>query len=169
MFKKYFLFLLLFLAFLSFNSNFSNSNLFYYPTNYLTITSHYGNREIYGVKNFHNGTDFGAPKNSKVYSISSGVVTFVGFLNGYGNSVIIKHNNGITSLYGHLGEEFLVSTGDTVSSHEQIGYVGPKYLSNGILNGFTTGPHLHLTIFNSNNSTINPLSLNFIKYNKENR
>ena len=162
MFKKYLFFLLLFLVFISFNSNFSSSNTFYYPTDYLTITSQYGNREVYGVKNFHNGTDFGAPQGSKVYSISSGLVTFVGFLNGYGNSVIIQHNNGIKSLYSHLSENFIVSVGDNVSSHEFIAYVGPKYLSNGILNGFTTGPHLHLTIFNTDNSTINPLTLNFV-------
>ena len=161
MFKKYFILLLFFLVFLSFNSNFSNSNLFYYPTDYLTITSNYGNREVYGVKNFHNGTDFGAPQNSEVYSISSGVITYAGFLNGYGNTVIIKHNNGITSLYAHLSENFIVSPGDNISSHELIGFVGPKYLSNGILNGFTTGPHLHITIFDKNNYTINPLSLKF--------
>ena len=165
MFKKYFIIILFFLTFLSFNSNFSNSNLYYYPTDHIIITSNYGNREVYGIKNFHNGTDFGAPQNSEVYSISSGVITFAGFLNGYGNTIIIKHNNGITSLYAHLSENFIVTVGDSITSHELIAYVGPKYLSNGILNGFTTGPHLHLTIFNRDNLTINPLSLNLQKKN----
>lgn len=163
MFTKYFVFLFIFLTFISFNSDFSNSNIFYYPTDYLTITSHYGNREIYGVQNFHNGTDFGAPQGSDVYSISSGFVSFAGFLNGYGNTVIIQHNNGIKSLYAHLGEEFIVDTGDNIYSKQKIGTVGPKYLSNGVLNGFTTGPHLHLTIFDSSDSTINPLTLNLQK------
>lgn len=162
MFKKYFIFLFIFLNFFSCIFSYDN-NSYYYPTDYLIVTSHYGYRKLWGSLNFHNGTDFGGPEGSKVYSISSGVVSYVGFYNGYGNTIIISHSNGIKSLYGHLGENFFVSLGDKVTSHQLIGTVGPTILSSGIRNGNTTGPHLHLTIFNSSNSTINPLTLNMKK------
>lgn len=44
---------------------------------------------------------------------------------------------------------------------ENIGYVGPKYLSDGKLNGYTTGPHLHFTIFLQNGKTTNPLEFSY--------
>lgn len=165
MFKKYFIFLFIFLIFFSFIFSYDkfDNNSYYYPTDYLTITSSYGYRTLYDTPNFHNGTDFGSPQGSNVYSISSGVVSYSGFYNGYGNTIIITHSNGIKSLYGHLGEKFLVSLGDKVTSHQLIGTVGPTILSNGIRNGNTTGPHLHLTIFNSSNSTIDPMTLNMKK------
>ena len=165
MFKKYVIFLFIFLLFISFNSNSNlySNNSFYFPTDYLAITSEYGYRELWGKQNFHNGTDFGAPEGSNVYSISSGAVSYIGFYNGYGNTIIITHSNGLKSLYGHLGESFFVTVGDKVSSHQLIATVGPTILSNGIRNGNTTGPHLHLTIFNSSNSTINPMTLDMKK------
>ena len=157
MFKKYFIFLFIFLSFFSCIFSYDN-NLYYYPTDYLIVTSHYGYRELWGNLKFHNGTDFGAPQNSYVYSISSGIVSYIGFYNGYGNTIIITHSNGMKSLYGHLGETFFISLGDKVNSHQLIGTVGPTILSNGIRNGNTSGPHLHLIIFNSSNSTIDPLT-----------
>lgn len=167
MFKKYFIFLFVFLVIFCFNSSDSYyDNSYYFPSDYLYITSYYGYRELYGITNFHDGIDFGAPENSNIYSISSGVVTFAGFLNGYGNTIIILHNDGKKSLYAHLSENFIVRAGNKITSHELIAYVGPKILSNGIPNGFTTGPHLHLTIYNSNNKKINPLEIGLIEYKK---
>lgn len=167
MFKKFSVFFIIFLISISFLStpilSEVNDSSFYFPTNYLYITSEYGYRELWGSQNFHNGTDFGAPQGSNIYAISSGFVSHVGFITGYGNTVIIEHNNGYKSLYAHLDENFLVHVGQKISTSELIAKVGPKYLSNGIQNGYTTGPHLHLTIFDSNNNTINPLSLNFKK------
>lgn len=162
MFNKYIIFLSIFIIFFSCIFSYDN-NSYYFPSDYLTITSNYGYRQLWKNLNFHNGTDFGAPQNTNVYSISSGVVSYVGFYNGYGNTIIITHQNGMKSLYGHLGEKFLVSLGDKVTQHQLIGTVGPTILSNGIRNGNTTGPHLHLTIFNSSNSTIDPLTLNMKK------
>lgn len=164
MLKKYFIFFFIFLFFIVFNfSNLHDTSVFYFPTNYLTITSEYGYRELYGAKNYHNGVDFGAPQGSNIYSISSGVVIYTGFLNGYGNTVIIKHENEIKSLYAHIDENFLVSVGDYICDSQLIAKVGPKYLSNGLQNGNTTGPHLHLTIFNKDNNTIDPMSINFLE------
>jgi murein DD-endopeptidase MepM/ murein hydrolase activator NlpD len=167
MFKKYFNFLFIFICLFCFldSSSTANNSSYYFPTDYLYITSEYGYREIYNQTNFHTGTDFGAPQGSDIYSISSGVITHVGFINGYGNSIIILHSDGLKSLYAHLDENFIVNIGDKVNAHQLIAKVGPKFLSNGIQNGFTTGPHLHLTIYDTNNNTINPLSLNLEKYN----
>lgn len=139
----------------------SKDNEYSLPCDTKTITSEYGYRDLFGNINFHDGIDFGAPKGSNIYAILPGTVIQVGFLNGYGNSVIILHQNGYKSLYGHMDETFNVNIGDYVNSGKIIGYVGPKYLSNGKLNGFTTGPHLHLTIFDKNSKTIDPRTLNF--------
>ncbi|MDD3304483.1 MAG: M23 family metallopeptidase [Clostridia bacterium] len=132
------------------------------PCDTKIITSDFGYRDLLGNNNFHNGLDFGASMGSNVYAISSGTVVHAGFLNGYGISIIILHANGYRSLYGHLDEKQVVSLGDHVMQGDTIAFVGPKYLSNGKLNGFTTGPHLHLTIFDSHFHAINPRELNFM-------
>lgn len=145
----------------SFNSSLSNdsnvSQNFIYPTKYTDISSFYGNRILYGNTNFHNGIDFLAPVGSEIYASCSGYVEYASFLeNGFGNTVILSHDLEIKTLYCHISETFLVKVGDYVSQGDIIGHVGPKYLSNGMLNGNTTGPHLHFTIYN-NETTIDPL------------
>lgn len=136
---------------ISFNSN------FIYPTKYTDISSFYGYRILYGSQNFHNGIDFLAPEGSEIYASESGYIEYASFLeSGYGNTIIICHDSNLKSLYCHVSEKFIVKVGDYVDKGDVIGYVGPKYLSNGMLNGNTTGPHLHFSIF-ENNSTINPL------------
>ena len=128
---------------------------YYYPTEYREVSSPYGYRILYGTNNFHDGIDFLAPQGSEVKSFSSGYVSYCSFMQGYGNTIIITHENGLKSLYGHLSEQFIVHNGQYVNANQIIGYVGPKILSNGISNGNTTGPHLHFTIF-ENDQTINP-------------
>lgn len=151
---------IIFLTFLFLSTNLFSPDItteYIYPTSYISISSYYGNRELYGQANFHTGIDFLAPMNSEVLASTSGYVEFASFSNdGYGNTIIISHDNGIKTLYSHLSENFIVSVGQYVSSGEVIGYVGPKYLSNGILNGNTTGPHLHFSIFIDGN-TVDPL------------
>ena len=110
--------------------------------------------------NFHSGIDFPVPEESPVYSTSNGIVISASFINGYGNSVIIEHFDGSKALYAHLSETYIVKIGQTVSQGEKIAMVGPKYLSNGVLNGLTTGPHLHFTIYDKYGNLIDPLSLN---------
>lgn len=165
MFKKYFIFFFIFISFftvfLSTNNNTTNNlNSYYYPTDYTHITSNFGHRILWGKDNFHTGTDFGAPQGSKIYSIFSGVITHVGFIPGYGNTIIITHENGYKSLYAHVSEYFIVYQGEYVNAHQYIANVGPLILSNGTRNGNTTGPHLHLTIYDNNNKLIDPMSLN---------
>lgn len=134
----------------------TDSLLTSFPTDYTNISSDYGNRYLFDDYFFHNGIDFLAPQNSKVYSFQSGVIQEIGFSNSYGNYIKILHSNHLISLYGHLDEIFFVHAGDYVSNGEYIGNVGPKYLSNGVLNGITTGPHLHFTIFDMQGNTLNP-------------
>lgn len=128
---------------------------FIYPTEYTEISSNFGYRILYGTSNYHDGIDFLAPQGSKVYASNSGYVSYASFLNGYGNTIIISHDNNIQTLYGHLSEEFIVKSGQYVVKGQLIGYVGPKTLSNGISNGNTTGPHLHFTVIQDGNR-INP-------------
>lgn len=125
------------------------------------ITSSYGYREL-GTYHFHSGTDVGVPTGTKLYAMSSGVVEFIGYYSSCGHSIIISYYNGYKSLYGHISPNYLVKVGDKVSNNTVVALVGPKYLENGKLNGFTTGPHLHLTLY-KNNKRIDPLSIDYYK------
>ena len=142
----------------TFMYNVNNSLDFIFPSKTAYITSDYGFRDIFGSVSFHDGTDFGAPFMSEVYAASNGVISFCGFLNGYGNTISITHENGYVSSYSHLASNFKVNIGDHVFKGDIIGYVGPKYLENGVLNGLTTGPHLHFRIF-KDGKTIDPMSI----------
>ena len=160
--KKYILFFILYLFLFSIciNNNISHINDdFIYPTTYTQISSYYGNRILYGNYNFHNGIDFLAPEGSEILATNSGYIEYASFLeNGYGNTIIISHNSNLKSLYCHTSENYIVKVGDFVNKGDIIGFVGPKYLSNGNLNGNTTGPHLHFSIF-KDNTTIDPFSI----------
>lgn len=169
MFKKYFIFLFSFISIFSClfqskdtsNSTFLNDQLDYFkPIHTNLISSTFGWRELHGKANLHDGIDYPAPPQTPIYATKSGIVTNANFLNGYGNTVILLHHDGTKSLYGHLSETFLVFSGQTVVKGQIIGKVGPKYLSDGRLNGFTTGPHLHFTVYNEKGKQIDPLSLN---------
>lgn len=160
--RKYILFFIfyLFLFSICINNNISYiDDNFIYPTTYTQISSYYGNRILYGNYNFHNGIDFLAPEGSEILATNSGYVEYASFLeNGYGNTIIISHNSNLKSLYCHTSENYVVKVGDFVNKGDIIGFVGPKYLSNGNLNGNTTGPHLHFSIF-KDNTTIDPFSI----------
>lgn len=135
------------------------SNKFTWPTpNYFTISSPFGRRNspTQGASSYHKGIDIAANQGSKVLAIDDGVVTFAGWNNSGGYMIIIDHYNYFDSRYCHLGEHLLVRKGQTVYAGQCIATVGPKYVSNGRLNGATTGPHLHLGI-RKNGEYINPL------------
>ena len=155
--------------FLSLNNIKSNSssfsNEFIYPSDTTSISSRFGNRILFGKNNFHTGTDFPVPRGSKVYATANGTVKSCGFVKGYGICITILHPNNYISLYAHLDENVnsFVYVGKNVTQGEIIANVGPKYLSNGILNGNTTGPHLHFTVYNEKKQLIDPLSLNLKK------
>ena len=115
-----------------------------------TITSYFGWRvhPITGTNKYHSGVDIGASYGSSVLAADSGTVILAGWNGGYGNCVVISHGNGITTLYGHMSS-IAVSSGQSVSQGQTIGYVGST--------GNSTGPHLHWEVA-VNGSQVNPLN-----------
>jgi len=82
----------------------------------------------------HLGVDYAAPTGTPVRSIGVGVVESAGNLGGYGKAVVVKHNNGHSTVYAHLSQ-MLVRRGQSVTQGQTIGKVGAT--------GLATGPHLH--------------------------
>ena len=86
---------------------------------------------------FHQGIDLAAPMGAQIHSAHAGTVIFSGFLSGYGNTVILEHENGYRTLYAHAAKN-LVAVGEKVASKQVIGVVGST--------GRSTGPHLHFEL-----------------------
>jgi murein DD-endopeptidase MepM/ murein hydrolase activator NlpD len=107
------------------------------PNNHRQISSHYGMRTIFGRREFHTGVDIRAPYGTNVLAAESGIVIFSAWFSGYGNTVIIDHGGGITTLYAHHSRN-LVSVGQEVYRGQVIARVGRT--------GITTGPHLHFEV-----------------------
>ena len=151
------------LFFSSVKSDKSDNNL-YFPIHKKKyyISSYFEYRTL-GYYHFHNGIDIPQIEGTPIYAVSDGVVSFIGFTSGYGNCLIIKYNNGYKSLFGHISSRFIVKVGDAVKANQIVAYVGPKYLKNGKLNGFTTGQHLHFTMY-YHEKLINPLSIKYSRY-----
>lgn len=104
-----------------------------------TVTSPYGYRihPVYGTRKLHSGLDVGAPRGAPIASTSGGLVIFAGWRGGYGNTVIVDHGGGLTSLYAHMSQ-ISVSEGTTVARGDVVGLVGAT--------GTATGNHLHFEI-----------------------
>jgi len=84
----------------------------------------------------HKGVDYAAPQGTPVRVTAEGVVAFAGWQNGYGNVVIVKHQNNYSTVYGHLSKfADELRAGARVSQGDTIGFVG--------MTGWATGPHLH--------------------------
>ena len=82
----------------------------------------------------HNGIDFAAPSGTAVRAVGDGVVEFAGQQSGYGNIIIVKHRNDLSTVYAHLSR-MDVKVGQSVAQSQFIGAVGST--------GWATGPHLH--------------------------
>jgi murein DD-endopeptidase MepM/ murein hydrolase activator NlpD len=128
----------------------AGKGLMSWPVSNVRITQYFGNTPFaksgaYSGKT-HNGLDFGVPTGSSVFATLSGTVQATGNTDeitgcySYGKWILIKHTNGISSLYAHLSR-VSVSEGQSVSSKEIIGYSGNT--------GYSTGPHLHFTVYAS--------------------
>ena len=96
---------------------------------------------------FHSGQDIEAPWGAPVVAGASGVVSFVGWQNGYGQLVIVDHGGGLTTRYGHLSH-IDVELNQTVSRAQLLGKVGST--------GRSTGPHLHYEV-RINDQAVDPL------------
>jgi murein DD-endopeptidase MepM/ murein hydrolase activator NlpD len=103
------------------------------------IASGFGYRidPIYRTRKFHQGMDFTAPTGTDIYTTGNGVVEFVGWKQGYGNTVILDHGFGYETLYAHLYKS-LVRKGQKVRRSDIIALVGNT--------GKSTGPHLHYEV-----------------------
>ncbi|MDH4262289.1 MAG: M23 family metallopeptidase [Spirochaetia bacterium] len=99
------------------------------------ITSGYGWRN-YPVRAFHKGLDFMA-NYQQVRAAKSGRVTYAGWLGGYGNAIVVMHEDGYKSLYGHLSQIY-VKPGARVMQGSVIAQSGNT--------GYSTGAHLHFEI-----------------------
>jgi murein DD-endopeptidase MepM/ murein hydrolase activator NlpD len=109
------------------------------PLDYYQLESRFGpRRDPFNHRlSFHTGLDFSASYMSPVYATAPGVVTFAGYRGDYGRVVEIDHGNGIATVYGHL-HRYIVSVGQTVAEHAQIGFLGST--------GRSSGPHVHYEI-----------------------
>lgn len=115
------------------------------------VTSSFGHRENpFGGADVevHRGMDISGPMGAPVKSVAKGKVAFTGVKGGFGNCIIINHENGFETLYGHLSK-ILVRRGQQIDIGEQIGNIGST--------GRSTGPHLHYEV-HRNGQKMNPQS-----------
>jgi murein DD-endopeptidase MepM/ murein hydrolase activator NlpD len=103
------------------------------------ISSYFGERmdPFNGEQAMHKGVDFAADAGADVLAVASGIVTWSGPREGYGNLIEINHGNGYTTRYAHNAET-LVAVGDTVQRGQAIAVVGTS--------GRSTGPHVHFEV-----------------------
>ncbi len=120
------------------------------------ITSNFGHRENpFTGENIerHKGLDIKGVQGELVKTTASGIVKFASRKGGYGNVVIVAHDNGFETYYGHLSK-ILVKAGQKINAGDYIGKIGST--------GRSTGPHLHYEV-HKNGKIVNPklyLSLN---------
>ena len=103
------------------------------------ITSPFGWRvhPITGASRFHSGIDIGGDYGDTIHAAGAGIVSYAGWISGYGYAVIIDHGGGISTLYGH-NQALLVSEGQSVSQGQAIAECGST--------GNSTGPHCHFEV-----------------------
>jgi murein DD-endopeptidase MepM/ murein hydrolase activator NlpD len=95
----------------------------------------------------HEGVDIGASTGTPIHAAAAGTVVYSGWMDGYGNLVVIDHGNGLATAYGHQSA-IAAGMGAIVSQGETIGYVG--------CTGHCTGPHLHFEV-RINGTPVDPL------------
>jgi len=136
----------------------AGSGVLLWPLKEVFVTQKFGNTDFaqsgaYSGKG-HNGIDFRASVGTEVRTALSGTVEGAGNTDqykgcySYGKWVLIKHNNGLSTLYAHLSLT-KVSVGQQVSTGDIVGYSGNT--------GYSTGPHLHFTVYASQGVNITRL------------
>lgn len=113
-----------------------------------TLTSYYGGRYLYGVYDFHLGIDIACSYGTTIKAADGGTVTKAGWSGSYGYLVVITHDDGSQTYYGH-NSSLLVSVGEKVYQGQAIAKAGST--------GNSTGVHCHFEI-RINGKTVNPLS-----------
>lgn len=111
------------------------------PIEYHGITSKFGYRihPTLHTREFHRGSDMKAEFNTPVHATADGIVEYAGYhkKSGYGNLVIVQHNYGFKTYFGHL-RKVTVHAGEFIKKGDLVAYTGSSGLSN--------GPHLHYEI-----------------------
>jgi len=98
------------------------------------VSSYFGSRGDH----FHQGVDLAVRTGAKILSTFDGIVRIAAYdEGGFGNFVVVRHLNGLETLYGHLSY-LRVKAGQVVKAGEVIGLVGST--------GLSTGPHLHFGV-----------------------
>ena len=120
------------------------------PVAYTRISSPFGYRvhPVLHTVHMHTGIDYAAPTGTPIKAAADGEVIFKGWKGGYGNTVMIRHANGVETLYGHMSA-FSPADG-RVRAGEVIGFVGTT--------GRSTGPHLHYEA-RVNGQPVNPTTV----------
>lgn len=107
---------------------------------------------VLGYTRAHRGVDYAAPSGTPIHAIGDGYISFKGWKNGYGNFILIRHNNrNHSTAYGHMLRFAKgIRNGVRVHQGQVIGYVG--------MTGLATGPHLHFE-FRVRGMAVNPLTV----------
>lgn len=123
------------------------------PINGARLSSGYGQRKhpILGYTKMHKGIDFAAPRGTPIFAAGNGTIAKIGRNGGYGNYIMIRHNDSYDTAYAHMkGFAKGLKQGSRVKQGDVIGYVGTT--------GRSTGPHLHYEIL-KNNVQVNPIKI----------
>lgn len=103
-----------------------------------------------GFNGFHRGIDILDPVGTPIKSIADGVIIEASFGRlGWGNTVVVQHANGLSSRYAHMDKINMI-VGDQINKDQVLGTVG--------MTGWTTGPHLHLEVY-QNGRAIDPAAV----------
>jgi murein DD-endopeptidase MepM/ murein hydrolase activator NlpD len=115
------------------------------------LTGTFGGRSdpFTGEPAFHQGLDISTEKGQPVFATADGSVAAASYTGDYGNLIVLRHDFGLSTRYGHLSA-FAVKAGESVRRGDIIGYVGST--------GRSTGAHLHYEII-ANGALLNPLQL----------
>lgn len=138
----------------------SGKGILKWPVDSVRITQYFGftqfataNSQIYNGRG-HNGIDLGAAVGTPIKAARQGVVIGTGDTDltckgaSYGKWVLIEHDNGLSTVYAHLSL-IKVKEGQKVATGEVVAYSGNT--------GYTTGPHLHFSVFSSQGIKVSTL------------
>ncbi len=108
------------------------------PIEFARISSRFNPRRkhpVLGTVRAHKGVDYAAATGTPIMAAGDGRISFAGWQNGYGRTIIIDHGKGHTTLYAHMSRLGKYRVGQHVQQGATIGYVGAT--------GLASGPHLH--------------------------